>query len=1476
MRKTLVVLGLVCLSAAVAAGEPQWYPVGMGGSAVEKPCITTSTQGTDRILFDVDISGFVGSDGFTKGGVYRQLLLPGETTAGEIGQGQLPRIRRMVEVPEGATLKVSVEPGEALDLPLARFGFSGDLMPVQESILKTPDGYEKWTFRKDGTYYGTDAFLPQSPVRVGKIAMYRGHQVAQVDIFPLSYNPAKGVVRIYTHLRFELVMAGGDADRTKSAVTKSWSPAFEDEYSRTFVNYGQIAGTDALPSTRSSSWDGILMISAPAYSSYAAPLAAWRKKMGYKVELVTTATTGTTTTAIKSYIQNAYNTWSSPGLAFVVLIGDTDTIPSPDGTNCSSCASDSDYACLSGGDNIHDVYLGRISLSSTAQATEVFGRFMDYAKADFTQTPWIEKACFSASCDSTYNSYDTHEYCQATYTLPEGYTGEYYPGSTDPGGDLIRCIEDYGGSETASGADVVNAMNHGRSMVVYSGHGGVEYWAGPEVVQSDLTAATCGEMAPFMVGHCCVAHSIRSASFGEACVREVAIGYWGSSNNSQWGEDDYIQKAWFQKIFTGGQRRIGEFMINAMIDFYNNYSTSEDDYYMDMCLLGGDPAMELFTEEPATLSVTHDAALIVGQSSFAVTVYKAGAPLQNARVCLTKNDGGDDIHEFGLTNASGQLTITFTPVPAGVGTLNVTATAYDSKPYEGTATVIVPEGPYLSYQSHLVNDSAGNGDGIANPGEAIILPVTVKNIGADPGTGLTGTLTSADPNVTITDGAASFPNLAVDATGQSLSNHFAITVAGGCPNGHLIPLDLAWTATGGYSGTMRFNVAVCAPLTISNVTVSNITGNSALVAWTTSVASTSRVTYGTSVPPGTNKDDAALVTNHSVALTGLSQCTPYFFSVTSQSPGCYTATNSNGGAYFTFATGMNVNPTYASTDVPKTIADSSTVTSTLAVADNKVIQDVNVTIGNITHTYDGDLEIRLTAPDATVVLLVDNRGGTGENFVDTVFDDEAAASITSGAAPFTGSFQPEGSLTALDGKNAAGSWTLSVTDTASGDTGTLTEWSITFTYPAQSCGASLEHQSSAYADDCSGGGAGDGDTYIDPGEDVALQLTLHNNGTSGTTGVSATISTATPGITVTDHSATFPNIPADGTGASQANHFAFSVGTGVACGTVIAFDLHMVSNERPAGWDDSFSLTVGHTTAGTPTTVFSESFDGATFPPAGWTETDVSATAGDWTRMTTSVHPTGVSPRSGAAMAGFNSYTASSGNSTRLARSANVSIPAGSASASAALYVYHENGYTALDNIQVQTSPDGTTWTTRGTVNRYDGSTGWKLHTVDLSALIGAGNFQIGYLGVSAYGNDCHLDDVSVTYTPPGACIVTACTPAAAPPGETAQGDTPATSQGWTDKATHTWPATSGATSYRVYRGIQGQLSGLTSSTTDSCTKYNGASTNCAVNDDPSGVAGRFYWYLVTASNGNGEGTAGNHTSGAGGSRVVNSSGNCP
>jgi subtilisin-like proprotein convertase family protein len=98
---------------------------------------------------------------------------------------------------------------------------------------------------------------------------------------------------------------------------------------------------------------------------------------------------------------------------------------------------------------------------------------------------------------------------------------------------------------------------------------------------------------------------------------------------------------------------------------------------------------------------------------------------------------------------------------------------------------------------------------------------------------------------------------------------------------------------------------------------------------------------------------------------------------------------------------------------------------------------------NVTHTWDADLRMTLRSPGGTVVPLVTNRGGSGDNFNDTVFDDEAATPISAGTAPFAGAFRPESPLAVFDATPSAGTWTLNVADNAPADTGTLNSWGIT-------------------------------------------------------------------------------------------------------------------------------------------------------------------------------------------------------------------------------------------------------------------------------------------------------------------------------------------------------------------------------------------------------------------------------------------------
>ena len=141
------------------------------------------------------------------------------------------------------------------------------------------------------------------------------------------------------------------------------------------------------------------------------------------------------------------------------------------------------------------------------------------------------------------------------------------------------------------------------------------------------------------------------------------------------------------------------------------------------------------------------------------------------------------------------------------------------------------------------------------------------------------------------------------------------------------------------------------------------------------------------------------------------------------------------------ASGGSGTTTYASTDTPISLPDENTVISTLEISDDATIHDLNVQL-NIAHTRDADLDVYLISPVGTRVELFTDVGGSGDDFQDTIFDDESGIPITSGSAPFAGTYRPEGNLAEFEGESLAGTWQLEIHDDRSRQTGTLNSWSI--------------------------------------------------------------------------------------------------------------------------------------------------------------------------------------------------------------------------------------------------------------------------------------------------------------------------------------------------------------------------------------------------------------------------------------------------
>jgi subtilisin-like proprotein convertase family protein len=129
------------------------------------------------------------------------------------------------------------------------------------------------------------------------------------------------------------------------------------------------------------------------------------------------------------------------------------------------------------------------------------------------------------------------------------------------------------------------------------------------------------------------------------------------------------------------------------------------------------------------------------------------------------------------------------------------------------------------------------------------------------------------------------------------------------------------------------------------------------------------------------------------------------------------------------------------------IPDNTTIRDTITVSIPNALGliDVNVKIDTVTHTYDGDLSFNLNHLSGSV-SLINRRGGSGDNFINTRLNDSATTPISSGTAPFTGEYIPEAALAGFNGLSPNGAWILSITDNATIDTGYLKAWCITLTY----------------------------------------------------------------------------------------------------------------------------------------------------------------------------------------------------------------------------------------------------------------------------------------------------------------------------------------------------------------------------------------------------------------------------------------------
>lgn len=256
---------------------------------------------------------------------------------------------------------------------------------------------------------------------------------------------------------------------------------------------------------------------------------------------------------------------------------------------------------------------------------------------------------------------------------------------------------------------------------------------------------------------------------------------------------------------------------------------------------------------------------------------------------------------------------------------------------------------------------------------------------------------------------------------------------------------------------------------LTNAGGANATGISAMLTTTTPGVT---ITSGTSAYPdlapsasGNNAAPFTFIISGAVPCGGLIE-----FTLTATYTGGANSPQTFGLSFQTGAPGTPVTFSYTGPAVP--IPDGGDLSGTLpgapiaaSLAVAGVLGNVydvdfqidgatcNTTGGSTTvgldHTFVNDLELTVISPAATASLVINNTDGSGNNFCQTVLDDESAGpgiqTVISTQAPFTGSFTPAAPLSVFDGEVADGSWQLQAQDFFLQDTGSIRAFSVVIT-----------------------------------------------------------------------------------------------------------------------------------------------------------------------------------------------------------------------------------------------------------------------------------------------------------------------------------------------------------------------------------------------------------------------------------------------
>lgn len=576
--------------------------------------------------------------------------------------------------------------------------------------------------------YTKDEWFPNAVIRVESPAIMRGERFTQISVFPVQYNPARNILRIYDDINAEFEIDYNDTRNPRlNNNVAGGLPGVKN------LIYGSAAN-------RNSAGGSYLIIAPQNCEDVLQPYLRWKEKLGFKTKLAILEEIGTTEADVKDYLQNAYDTWENPP-DYVILVGDvTGNFYMPaffvPGYLHPWAVTDHSYTLLDGDDYFPDLLIGRFSIQNEMQLTTILSKLINYEKDPYLATDWIKSALMVGYVDES-NGFSQREVLLSIrdkllnfeYTRVDTFIAPWQFGQT-----LLE-----------------TEINHGHSFICYRGAGHSTYWSGGYQGQmftiNNIYNLNNGYMLPMVTSMTCGGGDF-AADETDSCFGEVwlsagsptlpqgAVGFIGPSERDT--------KTWFnnanamgiyQGITQEGINTCGEMLLRGKMELYNNFpfghemggSEDSDQFYFFVYNLLGDPGLRVWTDTPQNLEVEFDP--VYSGSNFISAQVITADDKAEFKIAFTNSDS---LIAVGYTDETGNINL---PISVPEGFYQLTASKYGYIPK--TVDVQVLASNMLTLQDYTFSEATCSGNEldidlqILNMSDLIATDVTLELLSQD-------------------------------------------------------------------------------------------------------------------------------------------------------------------------------------------------------------------------------------------------------------------------------------------------------------------------------------------------------------------------------------------------------------------------------------------------------------------------------------------------------------------------------------------------------------------------------------------------------------------------------------------------------------------------------------------------------------------------------------------------------------------------